>query len=132
MSKFVLKSETPSDELDWGTLAWISHPPTTECKHLTVIDVVITPGNMHDFHRHPNQEEVIFVVEGKIEQWIEQEKKILEAGDAVYIDANVVHASFNIGEGAAKLLAILGPCVGEIGYEIEEVADQAPWNNLRK
>ncbi len=132
MNKFVLKSETPRDELDWGTLAWLSHPPTTENKHLTVVDVVIAPSKVHDFHKHPNQEEVIFVVEGKIEQWIEQEKKILEPGDAVYIDANVVHASFNIGEGAAKLLAILGPCVGEIGYEIEEVADQPPWNNLRK
>lgn len=131
MSKFVLKSETPRDELDWGTLAWLSHPPTTENKHLTVIDVVITPGKGHNFHKHPNQEEVIFVVEGKIEQWIEQDKKILEPGDAVYIDADVVHASFNIGEDAAKLLAILGPCAGEIGYGTEEVAEQAPWNNLR-
>ncbi|MDM8528763.1 cupin domain-containing protein [Anaerolineales bacterium HSG24] len=132
MSKFILSSETPRDTLDWGTLAWLSHPPATANKHLTVIDVLITPGQGHDFHRHPGQEEVIFVIEGKIEQWIEQEKTILGPGDAAYIDEGVVHASFNIGEGDAKLLAILGPCVGEIGYGIEEVADQSPWNNLRK
>jgi quercetin dioxygenase-like cupin family protein len=132
MSKFILSSEVPRDTLDWGTLAWLSHPPATENKYLTVIDVLITPGKGHDFHKHPGQEETIFVIEGKIEQWVEQEKKILEPGDAVYIDEGVVHASFNIGEGDAKLLAILGPCVGEIGYVIEEVADQAPWNNLRK
>lgn len=132
MSQFVLSSEVPRDTLDWGTLAWLSHPPATGNKHLTVIDVLITPGKGHDFHKHPGQEETIFVVEGKIEQWVEQEKKILEPGDAVYIDEGVVHASFNIGDGDAKLLAILGPCVGEIGYVIEEVADQAPWNSLRK
>ena len=132
MNKFVLTSETPRDKLDWGTLAWLSHPPATDNKHLTVIDVLITPGQGHDFHKHPGQEEVIFVIEGTVEQWIEQEKKILGPGDAAYIDEGVVHASFNVGDGDAKLLAILGPCVGEIGYDIEEVADQAPWNNLRK
>jgi quercetin dioxygenase-like cupin family protein len=131
MSKFVFAAETPRDTLDWGTLAWLSHPPATANKQLTVIDVVIMPGKGHDFHKHPRQEEVIFVVEGKVEQWVEQEKQVLAPGDAVYIDADMVHASFNIGAEPAKLLAILGPCSGEIGYEIEEVADQAPWNGLR-
>ena len=34
--------------------------------------------------------------------------------------------------GHAKMLAILGPCVGrENGYEVTEVADQEPWKGLR-
>ena len=33
------------------------------------------PGKCHDFHRHPGQEEVIYVLEGTIEQWLEQEKR---------------------------------------------------------
>jgi len=131
MSKFIPKSAVDRESLDWGTMGWVSHPPFTSNKQLTVIDVELTPGNGHDFHKHPDQEEVIFVVEGKVEQWLEQEKRILEPGDAIYIDAGVVHASFNVGESNAKLLAILGPCVGEIGYEIVVVADEAPWNSLR-
>ena len=31
-------------------------------------------GGSHPFHTHPGQEEVIWVLEGRIEQWIEQEK----------------------------------------------------------
>ncbi len=131
MNKFVLQSETARDHVDWGSLAWLSHPPTTANKYLTVIDVEITPGNGHDFHRHPGQEEVLFVVKGTVEQWIGQEKKLLQAGDAAYIDEGVVHATFNVSNEPAKLLAILAPCVGEIGYGIEEVADQEPWNSLR-
>ena len=50
---------------------------------------------------------------------------------AAALGAGVVHASFNIGDQPAKLLAILGPCVGEGGYELVDVADQAPWNTLR-
>ena len=30
------------------------------------------PGRAHAFHTHPGQEEVIFVLEGRIEQWIER------------------------------------------------------------
>ncbi len=131
MNKFVLKSETPRDALDWGTFGWLSHPPSTKNKQLTVIDVELLPGKGHDFHKHPEQEEVIFVVEGKIEQWIDQEMQILEPGDAAYIDADVVHASFNLSETSARILAILSPCVGEVGYELVDVADQMPWAKLR-
>ena len=43
----------------------------------------------------------------------------------------MVHASFNAGEGEAQIAAILGPCVGEVGYVSVEVGDEAPWNTLR-
>ena len=131
MNKFIIRSETPREQLDWGTLGWLSHPPTTNNKNLTVIDVELFPGKGHDFHKHPDQEEVIVCVKGTLEQWVGEEMRMLKPGDAVFIQADVVHASFNMGDENAYALAILGPCVGEIGYEVVEVADQAPWNSLR-
>ena len=70
-------------------------------------------------------------MEGEIEQWVGQEKRILTNGDSVFIPADGVHASFNVGTRDAKLLAILSPCIGDEGYELVEVFDQAPWNTLR-
>ena len=131
MKKFIIRTETPREQLDWGTLGWLSHPPTTNNKNLTVIDVELFPGKGHDFHKHPDQEEVIVCVKGTMEQWVGEEMQMLKPGDAVFIPADEVHASFNIGDDNAYALAILGPCVGEIGYEVVEVADQAPWNSLR-
>lgn len=132
MRKFAMKADMEREALDWGTLAWLSHPPATNNKQLTVIDVELLPGKGHDFHKHPGQEEVIVCVKGTVEQWVGEEKRMMEPGDAAYIDADEVHATFNNGSESAFVLAILGPCVGEIGYGIEEVADQAPWNTLRK
>ena len=43
----------------------------------------------------------------------------------------MVHASFNVSSEPAKLLAILGPCSGSEGYELVDVANEAPWNGLR-
>ena len=129
--KFVPAVGVERQVLDWGTLGWLSHPPATGANHLTVIDVVLQPGCGHNFHKHPDQEEMIFVVSGLVEQWIEAEKRILGPGDSAYIEPDVVHASFNDGDEPAHLLAILGPCVGEIGYELVDVAGEAPWNTMR-
>lgn len=129
--KFMLSAETPPETLDWGKLRWMSNPPATGASQLTVIEVNITPGNGHNFHKHPDQEEVIYVIKGSVEQWLEQEKRVLGPGDSVFIAADVVHASFNVGDGDAQMLAILGPCVGDGGYETVEVGDQAPWDGLR-
>jgi quercetin dioxygenase-like cupin family protein len=129
--KFVLARETGEEALDWGRLRWLSNPPATDARQLTVIDVTLAPGKGHDFHKHPDQEEVIYVVAGEIEQWVDQQKRTLGPGDCAFIPADMVHASFNVGAGDAKIVAILGPCVGEIGYELVDVAGEAPWNGLR-
>ncbi|MCZ7648631.1 MAG: cupin domain-containing protein [Planctomycetota bacterium] len=129
--RFLPAAEADRETPDWGQLAWLSRPATTGAKQLTVIEVTLAPGGGHDFHRHPRQEEVIYVVAGQVEQWLGPEKRVLKAGDSVYIHANQVHASFNVFKADAKVLAILGPCAGEAGYELEDVSKQAPWKSLR-
>ena len=130
--KFKMSAETQPEVLDWGKLRWMSNPTSTGAKALTVIEVNISPGKGHDFHKHPDQEEVIYVISGKVEQWLDREKRILGPGDSVFIGADVVHASFNAGDSDAQLLAILGPCVGDAGYVLVDVADQTPWKGLRQ
>lgn len=129
--KFVIAKDVKPEINDWGKLGWLANPPSTGAQQLTVIDVTLTPGKGHNFHKHPDQEEVILVVAGTVEQWVDHEKRILGPGDSAFIPADVVHASFNVGSGEAKIVAILGPCVGAIGYEVVDVAGEAPWNALR-
>jgi quercetin dioxygenase-like cupin family protein len=130
--KFVIAKETKPEQLDWGKLGWMSNPPSTGAKQLTVIDVTLKPGKGHDFHKHPDQEEVIYVVAGAVEQWVGKKSRILGPGDCAFIPADMVHASFNVGKRAAKVVAILAPCVGAIGYELVDVAKRKPWKELRK
>jgi len=130
--KFVIASDTRLEVLDWGKLGWLSNPPNTGAEQLTVIDVNLDPGKGHDFHKHPDQEEVILVIAGEVEQWIDRQKRLLRPGDSAFIPADVVHASFNVSAKPAKVVAILGPCVGPIGYELVDVAGEAPWKGLRK
>jgi quercetin dioxygenase-like cupin family protein len=129
--KFVPSSEAEREHLDWGVLTWLSRPANTGANQLVVIEAEVKPGFGHDFHKHPDQEEVIYVIEGQIEQWLDKESRMLQKGDSIFIGADVVHASFNVSDKPAKTLAILGPSIGEGGYEVVEVVDQEPWKSLR-
>jgi quercetin dioxygenase-like cupin family protein len=129
--RFAIGAETPEEALDWGRLRWLSNPPSTGARQLTVIDVTLLPGRGHDFHKHPDQEEVLYVVAGRVEQWVDRDRRTLGPGDSAFVPADMVHASFNVGDGDARIVAILGPCVGEIGYELIDVSGEAPWKELR-
>lgn len=131
MSRFVLQTDVAQERFDWGDIGWRSTPAVTGAKTLTVMDVTLGPGKGHDFHKHPDQDEMIIVKSGRIEQWIERESHELGVGDSVYLDADVVHASFNVGDADAQLQVILGPSVGEGGYELVDVSGEGPWSGLR-
>ena len=128
---FVHGEDVPREQLDGRKVGWLSRPEATGAEQLIVIDVTMNPGGSHGFHRHPDQEEFLHVMSGTIEQWIGQEHRIISSGDSCFIPKNMVHASFNDSDEDAKLLAILGPCVGESGIGIVEVGDEEPWVSLR-
>jgi quercetin dioxygenase-like cupin family protein len=97
------------------------------------MDVTLEPGEGHDFHRHPGQEEMIIVKQGQITQYIEQESTSLGGGDSVYLDEGVIHASFNDGAETAHLQVVIGPSLpSEVtGYGLEDVSGEEPWSSVR-
>jgi quercetin dioxygenase-like cupin family protein len=130
VSAFKPAGELAREEMDWGVFASVSSPHDG-LRGIVTIEATFLPGKCHDFHFHPGQEEVIYVLEGEIEQWIEGERRLLRRGDAVVIDESMVHASFNDGDAPAKIIAILSPAVGEDGYAVEDVSADEPWASLR-
>jgi quercetin dioxygenase-like cupin family protein len=130
MSGFKPAGSLERQQHDWGVFAQVSGP-RDGLQGIVAIEATFLPGMCHDFHRHPGQEEVIYVIEGTIEQWLEQERATLSAGDSVVIPASAVHATFNDGAEAAKILAILSPAVGDDGYGVEDVSTDEPYASLR-
>lgn len=131
---FVCVDDVEWEELDWGKLGWVVRPKNVpESANICVLDVLIEPGQGHDFHRHPNQEEVVLVRSGTVEQWVGEQKKVLTAGDVVFIPQDMVHATFvspNAHAGA-NLFVMLGPSHGLDGYEAVDASTEEPWASLR-
>jgi quercetin dioxygenase-like cupin family protein len=74
---------------------------------------------------------MIIVKRGTVTQFIEQESTTLASGDSVYLDAGVVHASYNDGAETAHLQVVIGPALGQGGYGLVDVSGDEPWSSLR-
>jgi quercetin dioxygenase-like cupin family protein len=131
-SRFVKQSDVAQEQFDWGVIGWRC-VPETGAKQLVIMDVTLEPGQGHDFHLHPGQEEMIIVKQGAITQYLEQESTPLGPGDSVFIEADVVHASFNESGETALLQVAIAPSLGEgSGYGLVDVSGEEPWASLRE
>lgn len=70
------------------------------------------PGATSDFHVHPHQEEVFYVLEGALTMVDKHQNKLTAGpGQALYVAAGDEHAAFNLGNVKAVYLAVKAPAV---------------------
>jgi quercetin dioxygenase-like cupin family protein len=129
--RFITSQEAQIETAPWGRHWWLSRPGFTDAKQLTLVRVAMRPGTGHRFHYHPAREEIIYVVDGVAEQWVDREKRTLRAGECALIPENVVHAIHNVSKKPMTFLAILSPAEAD-GPFLVDCYDQEPWRSLRK
>lgn len=127
---FITEAESIKEDFKGRTNHWLCRPEITETKALQICRATLPPGEGHGFHHHPQLEEVIFVLTGRVEQWVDREMKILNPGELAHIPAGVVHATFNAGPEDASILAILSPAACD-GPFLVDVSTEEPWCSLR-
>ncbi len=128
--RFVTEREMQVEQLPWGPHDWLSRPGLTDARELLLVRVHMPPGQAHKFHRHPEMEEIIYVLAGTAEQWVDRERRMLTPGQLAHIPKNVVHGTYNAGQETLEFLAILSPAV-ITGPPLVDMSDQEPWNSLR-
>ena len=128
--RFVSFDETEVERLPGKTHYWFCKPGMVKDTNLMFVRAQLPPGEAHRFHFHPKMEEILYILSGTAEQWVEREKKTMRAGDSLYLPAGIVHGTYNIGSDTLDFLAILSPAKSE-GPVTIEVSDQAPWKLLR-
>jgi len=129
-TRFVTAANLVTDQLPWGPHEWLVRPDLVEAEKLLLVRVLMPPGQGHAFHCHPAMEEIIYIVSGQAEQWVEQEKRLLGPGDVAHIPQNLVHGTFNAGAEPLTFLAILSPAKFE-GPALIDVSQDEPWKSLR-
>jgi len=127
---FITSAELQVEPSPWGPHEWLSRPGLTAAEQLLMVRVLMPPGRAHQFHRHPAMEEIIYVVSGTAEQWVDRDKRLLGPGDIAHIPADVVHGTYNAGSETLVFLAILAPAKFE-GPALIDVHLEEPWRSLR-
>ena len=130
MPRFITSGNARIELAPWGKHWWLSEPALTGTKLLTLVRVTMRPGTGHSFHYHPAREEIIYVVDGVAEQWVDREKRRLKAGEIAFIPKNVVHAIFNSSNAPLSFLAILSPARAP-GPFLIDCYGKEPWRSLR-
>ncbi|GBD35897.1 Quercetin 2,3-dioxygenase [bacterium HR36] len=128
--RFVTAKEMQVEQLPWGPHDWLCRPGLVEAEQLLLVRVHMPPGKAHAFHRHPEMEEIIYILEGTAEQWVDREKRILGPGEIAHIPKDVVHGTYNIGQQTLRFLAILSPAKIQ-GPPLIDMSQQEPWKSLR-
>lgn len=129
--RFITSQECEVTEAHWGHHDWCCRPEMTGTKNLILVRVTMPPGRGHQFHLHPAREEIIYILEGRGEQWVGRERRILKPGETAFIPRKVVHGIYNSSKAPVTFLAILSPAEAK-GPFLIDCYDDEPWRSLRK
>jgi quercetin dioxygenase-like cupin family protein len=94
----------PKEKYPWGDIHWLASDVSNGAKELTFGVTTVKAGGSNPLHRHPNCEEVLYVVSGEVEHFIEGTRRVkMKAGDSILIPRNRIHQAVNKGMGPAML-----------------------------
>ena len=91
-------------------------------------ELVYRPGTYVGYHRHQGNEEIVYVVSGKMENFQDGNRCILEPGDAILVKSGQAHATRNVGDEDLKVLGCYAPRKGSSSETLplpEEISDWA-------
>lgn len=92
----------PEDQ-PWGRLEWYASRALGNSTHVTTGQATIRPGKANPAHWHPNCDEVLHVLSGRIMNRMGDKEFEMKAGDTVVIPEGVIHNARNIGTEDAVL-----------------------------
>lgn len=91
-------------DADWGQLTWYASEKQGNTDYLTLGRCIIYPNQQNPRHYHPNCEEILTVIEGKIAHtWKFGEEIEMNEGDTITIPRGMQHQARNIGDKNAVL-----------------------------
>lgn len=130
LRRFVQEADFVHETNAWTRNAWLSRPDIVKADHLLLVRATMEPGRSHPFHRHPTREEIIYIVEGRAEQWVDKEFRILKTGEIAHIPIGTVHGTWNPFDQPLVFLAMLAPAQAG-GPDIVDMEYEEPWASLR-
>lgn len=104
-TKILRANEISVNKTDWGELKWFASRELGNSETMTMGLCVIAPGYENPRHSHPNCDELLHVLSGRIRHTFENGGVTeMVPGDTISVPPNVVHNAANIGDEAARLL----------------------------
>jgi quercetin dioxygenase-like cupin family protein len=92
-------------DTSWGGIVWSASGQIGNSTTMTFGRATIRAGQSNPRHRHPNCDEILHVLAGRIEHTLGEERCTMEFGDTISIPKGVWHQARAL-EGADAVIAI--------------------------
>ena len=117
----VNKLEPYSPDLHAGTInRRIIGQETVAAKNVEIVIGEIDPSGVAESHFHSGTEQVVYLLEGRIEVEMRGEKERLDPGDTVYFPPGEKHRVVVLGDQPARLLVIYAPPIQSADTPFEQ------------
>ncbi|MCG3179738.1 MAG: hypothetical protein BIFFINMI_02081 [Phycisphaerae bacterium] len=83
---------------DWGTITWLVSGELGNSDTMTFGRVLIRAGQANPRHMHPNCDEVLHVLSGRLEHTLGDESFPMGPGDTISIPTGVLHNARAVGD----------------------------------
>lgn len=93
-------------DFDWGHILWLDGSDLTEGKGLTVGQVTIKAGAQNSEHYHPNCNEALYLLAGRLRHSLGTEETTLEPGDLLHVPRGEPHVAKSIGTADATAVIV--------------------------
>lgn len=111
---FLASSEVRVDPQPWGRLEWMVSGEIGNSDHLTVGKCYVNPLEKNPPHSHPNCDEVLHVLRGRIRHRLGEEYIEMAAGDTISIPRGVIHNAKNLGDTEAEFIITFSTASREV------------------
>ena len=113
-SKLVDPESLPTMTFEWGVIKPLVALDNTEAPAVSMMHVVLLPGQGHVRHNHPDSDEILYILSGRGEQMVDDSDTFnVGPGQAVFIPKAASHSTVNTGWEPLVLHAIYAPAGAE-------------------
>ncbi|MBI9103608.1 MAG: cupin domain-containing protein [Spirochaetales bacterium] len=90
--KIIHETEVEEKKVPGRFIRWIADEKTLQPEFLSSCVIRVMPGEaVKPAHSHPDGEEMIYIISGKGEAWVDGDIQAMKSGTAVLFERNSVH-----------------------------------------
>src|SRR5215212_9422204 len=113
-SKLIDPESLPTMSFDWGLIKPLVAAENTDGTEVSLMHVVLLPGQGHERHNHPDSDEILYILAGRGEQMVDDANTFaVGPGHTVFIPMGAFHSTINTGWEPLTILAIYAPAGAE-------------------
>ena len=119
--KVIHETDVEEKKIPGRFIRWIADEKTIQPQYLSSCVIRVLPGEtVQPAHSHPEGEELIYVVSGTGQAWVDGEIQPMRTGTAVLFEQGQVHMIRNVGDEEMKVVCFFAPPTGLDNYKLFE------------